>query len=391
MGLRPKNDKNDKATQSPGRRLALVICNGSFPKIDWALPGPAKDAELVQGVLSDPAVGGFEVVPLVDKGLLDVRREIARVCAQAGPDDTLLIYYSGNGLKAGDGDYYLAVFDSERDFLEATGVEAEYVLSNLRRSRSRKNVLVIDACHAGSFFDRNRGIPDGLYAITSCGADEMCGDTPEGGQFTLALVEGLRTSAADADGDGLVSVDELHGFVKRKLRDSGADGTPLKWVWNVREPIYLTQVPKHVFLSYAREDSAAVEKLKEALQAEGLSVWIDREGIQSGSWKQRVTEGLNRARALVLWATPHALGSGAVQKELSFADAKHVPIIPASPTQLQQEELPDWFTLDYGELHRHEIDPADLAEGARRLAAAIRSAGGPVRAPPQRVEQRPSR
>lgn len=380
----------EKTDAAPARRVALVVCNGSFAKIAWSLPGPAKDAALLERVLADPAVGGFEVTPLVDQGLLDVRREIARVCAQAGPQDTVLIYYSGNGFKGTDGDFYLTVADSEPDFVEATGIEAEYVLSNLRRSKSRKNVLVVDACHAGAFFDRNRGIPDGLYAITSCGADEACGDTPDGGMFTQALVEGLRTAAADADGDGLVSIDELHGFVKRRLAERDAPGTPLKWVWNVRDPIYLTQVPKHVFLSYAREDLAAVEELKAALQAEGLAVWIDREGIKSGSWKERVTEGLNRARALVLWATPDAFSSTAVRKELAFAATKGVPIIPVAPGPVLEDALPDWYMLDYGELHRHELDPEQLAEGARGLAAAIRSAGAAMRGPAQPVVRRPS-
>lgn len=375
---------------APGRRVALVVCNGSFSKIGLSLPGPARDAELLEEVLADPAVGGFDVVPLVDRGLLDVRREIARVCAEAGPQDTLLIYYSGNGFQGDEGDFYLTVADSERDFVEATCVEAEYVLANLRRSRSRRNVLVVDACHAGAFFDRNRGIPDGLYAITSCGADEMCADTPDGGVFTRAIVDGLRTAAADGDGDGLVSVDELHGFVKRQLEERGAPGTPLKWIWNVREPIYLTHVPKHVFLSYAREDLAAVAKVNAALRAEGLAVWMDREGIQSGSWKERVTESLNRARALVLWATPSAFSSDAVRKELSFAATKHVPIIPVSPGALQPDALPDWFTLDYGELHRHELDPERLADGARGLAAAVRSLGASTPAASQPLVRRPS-
>ena len=242
------------------QRLALLICNGSFPNIpDYQLMGPAKDAKLLEVILSEPESSRFAVRSLVDQGLLEVRREIARICAEAGEADTLLIYYSGNGLSDESGSLYLLVADSERDFPYATALDAEFILSQLRGSKCRKTVLLIDGCHAGAFFAHNRGIPNGLYAITSCGAKEMCSDTPEGGAFTLALCAGLRNGAADSDGDGHVSIDELHEFVKRKLRADGQQGTPQKWVWNVPEPIYISTVPRHIFLSYAREDMTAVE------------------------------------------------------------------------------------------------------------------------------------
>jgi uncharacterized caspase-like protein len=355
-----------------GRRLALLICNGSFPNIpNFKLVGPAKDAKLLKTVLSDSDTCRFSVCALVDRGLLEVRREIARICADASENDTLLIYYSGNGFPGKDGSLYLLVADSDGEYPHATALDAEFILSQLRDSKCRRIILMVDGCHAGAFFTQNRGIPNGLYAITSCGADEMCGDTPEGGAFSLALCAGLRDAAADTDGDGLVSIDELHEFVKQKLRADGHTGTPQKWVWNVPEPIFVTAVPRHVFLSYAREDMAEVDRLAQALQAEGLSVWIDRKGIQSGNWKERVADGLNRARAVVVLLTSAAFASPAVRKELAFAAKKKVPIIPVQLEQIPDKLVPDWFTLDYDELHRHVIDTKRYDEGVKELASAI--------------------
>lgn len=37
-----------------------------------------------------------------------------------------------------------------------------------------------------------------------------------------------------------------------------------------------------LFLSYAREDSAAARKLYEELSARGLNVWLDREALRPG-------------------------------------------------------------------------------------------------------------
>lgn len=364
--------------QLAGRRLALLICNGNFPNIPaYRLFGPAKDGERLNTILSEPETCGFTVCTLIDKGLLEVRREIARICAEAGDRDTLIIYYSGNGLLGENGSLHLLVADSEREYLVATALDAEFILSQLRRSRCRQTVLLIDGCHAGAFFANNRGIPNGLYAITSCGAEERCADTPEGGAFTLALCAGLRNAAADSDGDGRVSIDELHEFIKQKLLDDGQPGIPQKWVWNVPEPIYISSMPPHIFLSYAREDITAAKALSKALQAEGFSVWIDQEDIQSGNWKERVTESLNRARAVVMILTSHSLASTAVRKELAFATTKQVPIVPVQVDNIQEDSLPDWFILDYGELHRQSFAPESPEEAVQKLAVVLRRLRSP--------------
>lgn len=364
-----------EVSKPAAKRIALLICNSNFPNIPGArLVGPAKDAETLDGILSDPEICQFEVRKVVDGGLRQVRLEIARICGDADVDDTIVIYYSGNATTGKDGSFCLLVYDTEDKYPFATGLDADFILSQLRDSRCRKSVLLIDGCHSGAFFAHNRGVPNGLYAITSCGAEEVCMDTPEGGPFTLALAEGLRHAAADADGDGRVSIDELHEFVKRRLSTQGHQGNPQKWVWNVPEPIYLATAPSPVFLSYAREDVVAADQLASALKAEGLSVWIDRQDIQSGSWKERVTEGLTKACATVFLLTAASLKSSAVRKELSFAAKKSVPIIPVQIGEINEALLPDWYTLDFDELHRHVIDPTSQDYSVRTLASAIRSA-----------------
>ena len=370
MGL--TSDK-PQATAVAGRRLALLICNSTFGS--FYLPGPAKDAELLEAVFSDPETCKFSVSKLVDAHLLEARREIARICSDASDADTLMIYYSGNGTIGQDGSLFLGVADSDTQFPDATALDAEFILSQLRNSRCRRIILIVDCCNAGAFFTHNRGIPNGLYAITSCGAAEVCTDTPEGGAFSLAVCAALRDGAADRDGDGLVSIDELHTYVKRKVRDDGYDWTPQKWVWNVPEPIFVTAVPRHVFLSYAREDLAEIDRLSEALQKEGLAVWIDRKGIQSGNWKERVTQGLNRARALLVLLTPASLASEAVRKEIAFANNKRVPIIPIHLQEIPDNLFPDWFRWDYDELHRHSITVDHFDDGIKELVSAILSAG----------------
>ena len=196
----------------------------------------------------------------------------------------------------------------------------------------------------------------------------------EGGAFTRALVEGLEGPATDLDGDARITIDELHAFVAARIAAQGYEATPQKWVWNVREPIFIATAQPRVFLSYCRKDVAVAERLKAALEANGFSIWLDLEDIQSGNWKARVTDGLNRARALVFLMTADSLAAPAVQNELQFALAKGVPIIPVQTEDLAGDALPDWYRFEYDNLHRHTLDASLPPSGALKLVRAIRSA-----------------
>jgi len=144
-------------------------------------------------------------------------------------------------------------------------------------------------------------------------------------------------------------------------------------VWNVREPIYLSSAPPRVFLSYCRDDLELATTIKAGLESRGFSIWFDRQGIREGNWKERVIEGLNRARALVVVLTPAAFASDAVRRELEFAAGERLPIIPVTAGRLATDALPAWYRFDYSSLHRHEVDPAILDPGLDLLAEAIRS------------------
>lgn len=375
MALVPSSEEITAEAPAPdkGQRRALMICNTCFSGCS-VLPGVAQDAKTLAKVLSDPETCQFSVTTLVDQGFLAVRREIARICRESSEGDTLLIYYSGNGMRGEDGSLYLVVADTEQEYLYATSLDAEFILGELRRSSCRRIVVLIDTCHSGSFFENNRGIPNGLLAITSCGADETSADTPEGGAFTVAVCAGLKNAAADNDGDGRISLDELYDFVRARLEQRGGFGTPQKWVWNVPEPIYLTNAFRHVFVSYAREDLEEARYLAKALEAEGFPVWLDLEGILSGSWKERVMQSLRRTRAVVMLLTPSSLRSEAVKKELDFASRTKIPIIPVQVATVEFADDGDWFTWDYSDLHRHEIAKEHYEDGIKRLAKAIRSA-----------------
>lgn len=83
-----------------------------------------------------------------------------------------------------------------------------------------------------------------------------------------------------------------------------------------------------IFLSYAREDRPAVEKLAALLEAAGLSCWWDRQLAAGTRYRERTEAELNAAKAVLVVWTKHSVSSHWVADEAAAAqDAdKLVPI-----------------------------------------------------------------
>ena len=133
-------------------RLALIIANSEFddPRLS-RLTTPERDAVALARALSDANIGGFEVTLLVNKGLQEARREIARLYQRRKRGDLLLLYYSGHGIKDDHGDLFLAMQDTESEIVSATALGATFVREQLDKSGSQRKVVVLDCCHSGAF------------------------------------------------------------------------------------------------------------------------------------------------------------------------------------------------------------------------------------------------
>jgi hypothetical protein len=356
--------------QAPKRR-ALLICNGQFRFMpQFRLIGARKDAINLEKALSDQDRARFDVTKLVDKGLWEVRRSIARVCAAARKDDTLLLYYSGNSLQDKEGALVLPVVDSHPDQLAATSIEADFLLGQMRTSACRRFVVLIDGCNSGAFFRNSRGIPDGLIAITACAANEVSLDTTDGGAFTQSFLRALTDPKADKDRDGNITVEEAYDFICEDMRARGYTTHPQKWIWNQPDPIRLVESRLQVFVSYARADAKTVDAMESQLRAHGIKLWRDVEGIAGGAkWRDSLVQALGASSAVLLLMSPASLGSKWVRRELEFADGKDLPIIPVVTEDIAP---PDWFTLQFGGVQRQVVDLNRLESSCDELARAIR-------------------
>jgi TIR domain len=95
-------------------------------------------------------------------------------------------------------------------------------------------------------------------------------------------------------------------------------------------PLLASLIHPFVFLCYARADSERVIALKTDLQGQGISIWIDREGLQPGTldWEEALRTAIRAARAVLLIASPNARSSRYVRDELRIAELYQRPVYP---------------------------------------------------------------
>ena len=252
------------ADPPPGARLALVVATGTYTDPGLRrLRAPARDAADLAQVLADPGIGGFAVTTVIDQPAQQIRLAVEDFLDGRGTGDLLLVYLSCHGLLDARRRLYFAAADTRKDRLGATGVEAAWVLDQLEHCRARRQVLILDSCFSGAFAHGAKGEADlglqdrflgqgrGRVVLTASTATEYSfeGDptdaaaTAAGSVFTAALVQGLRTGAADTDHDGHVSVDDAYAYVFDQVQAAGAAQTPQRWLYGAEGKILLARSP----------------------------------------------------------------------------------------------------------------------------------------------------
>jgi serine/threonine protein kinase len=267
-----------------GGRFALLIGTGSFR--DGSLPHldtPPADVRDLAALLRDPYIAGFDpVIELVDASTQQVGREIAHILDHRHRDDLVLLYYTGHALFDDEGQLHLAMHDTELDLLSPTSISAAFVAAEMDRSRSRRQVVVLDCRFGSGLAHGTKGAPlttsgsspgipiaplpdaqrlagafhtEGRGRVIFAGCDDpgrhstvpgfrrsqIPGDPnePPNSAFTSALIEGLR-GAADVDHDGRITIDELYEYAYGQLaqrttnllpvrRGESSDGVPIAY------------------------------------------------------------------------------------------------------------------------------------------------------------------
>lgn len=242
-------------------KYALVIGNTEYTDPGLAqLTAPGKDSEDFARVLRDEDICSFDDVNvLFNQPESIVRGAIDEFFDQKKPDDLLVLYFSGHGVRDELGALYLAVRNTIRTRLRSTAVKSDYIREVMDQSRSRRQVLILDCCNSGAFQQGTKaatGVSVGTASAFEGGygriiltasdstqfaweGDKVIGET-DNSLFTHFLVEGLG-GEADLDGDGRITVDELYDYAYEKVKLATPKQTPSKFSSKQQGEIILRQ------------------------------------------------------------------------------------------------------------------------------------------------------
>ena len=162
-----------------------------------------------------------------------ILRTLNRFLAQAGPDDVVVIFVAGHGVQdRASGSYYFLPSPATAGNLLTAGLRMSDFDEMVRvvRRTARAVVVILDTCHAGALrlstpdlvaaddIGGHMSAGEGFFLLAAAKPGEDSNEKPElrHGALTYALLEGLD-GAADSDGDGVVSVSDLFGYVAREV------------------------------------------------------------------------------------------------------------------------------------------------------------------------------
>jgi hypothetical protein len=199
-------------------RFAVVVGNNSGGPEDAPLRYAQADAVRVASVLREVGdVRPANLILLLGEEADTVRRTLIAVNERvraSGGQAVLLVFYSGHA-------------DAEALHLGTSRLELAELEQLVRGSAARFRLLILDACRSGALTRVKGGTPvppfdvqvservpgEGAVFLTSSSASEDSQESDElrGSFFTAALVSGLL-GAADADGDGKVTLREAYAY-----------------------------------------------------------------------------------------------------------------------------------------------------------------------------------
>ena len=116
-----------------------------------------------------------------------------------------------------------------------------------------------------------------------------------------------------------------------------------------------------IFISYSRHDTNVVNEIVNMLEQEGYSVWIDRDGIESGEdFKRVILKAIKESEVILFFSSEHSNVSDWTAKEIGVAVKyrKHTIPIKLDDSNFNEAVEFDLINLDYIDYSKPTIRPA---------------------------------
>lgn len=180
-------------------------------------------------------------------GLADLSKYVEEwLPRRASARSRVYFFFSGHGAPDVEGGTpYLMPWDGDAAFVRSTGYSLSRLYDSLGKLPAREVIVALDSCFSGTGGRSvlapglrplvNLRMPPAprrrVSVLTASEGGEAAGGLPDVGHgaFTYRLLEGLG-GAADEDGDGGLTLAELHGYARKRVildaRAMGREQTP---------------------------------------------------------------------------------------------------------------------------------------------------------------------
>lgn len=216
-------------------KWALLIGVDQYHESLGSLKYAGADCRALRDVLVSPAIGfpADQILLLDDLSDSEHRPTFAKIQSHLASwlsapkeDDLILVYFSGHGRYL-DGKSYLVPGDATLPTVHTLGIPLSHVQDVIGRCKAKRKLFIVDACHSGSGRDISAMNPamhqtlaaaNGMYTITSCGAEELSHEWEEKrqGVFSYFLCEALRGRCVPA-ADGRLTMDRVYDWVHERV------------------------------------------------------------------------------------------------------------------------------------------------------------------------------